>query len=247
MGCLRLLVLLAAALPLGCASLPAEPPGPSRADPAEARKADDAALAADRESLAPLEGHFAAAAGGKTIGGTMLMEDTVRLLHEAAPRPDHAYLFALGTEGDREEGIPALYGPRVAGNGLLAALGVAATVDPGAGTVTLGRGGTARTFRFQGGAAKASFSVEPASGFGEAREISFVVSSGWAGTALVSSADADEMGLALSEIPGEVTLTEIVSGRVLHCRRALCRVTLERMNDNPVLRAAAVVEVLYPR
>ena len=115
-----------------CASAPPSPSSGPRSAPdphparTAARAADDAALEEARSSLAPLEGHFLAVAGGKVLGGTLLPDDTAGLLRAAAPAPDHAYFFVLGTAGDRKESPPAIYEPRLAGEGLLAALGLPA-------------------------------------------------------------------------------------------------------------------------
>ena len=236
--------LLLALLASGCASAGA-PARESRAAPA--RAADDAALEAAKGEFPNLEDHWVAVAGGAFLGGTLLREDAAALLAGAPGSSDHGYLFRLGTQGDRTITMPALYGPRVAGNGLLAALGLKAAFDPAKGVLTLGAGEHRRDFASADGSAVAWFTVEPASGLGAPVEVEFVVSTGFAGTALVSAADADAAGLVLSEIPGLASLMELVTGRVVPCRRALCRVTLEGFDHEPEARASAVVEVLFPR
>ncbi len=244
----RAAALAVAFLPAACAAVPGEAPEePGTGDIAAARAADDAALAGARASLAPMEGHTIAVAGGKVLGGAMLLEDAARLLREAPGGAAHAYLFTLGSEGDRAESVTGLYGPRIAGAGLLAALGIEVTVDAPAGLLTMGRGSASRTFPFEEGRVVARLTVEPASGLGTPRELTFLVSTGSPVTALVSREDAESLGLALSEVPGEAALRETLRGTTLPCRRALCRVTLEKLNDNPLLRASALVEVLFPR
>ena len=232
----------AALLASACASVHGAP----AVDPAAAdRAADDAALEAAAADLAPLEDHFVTLAGGGFLGAALLLEDAARFL-EGRPEA-HAYLFVRGTEGDRRVPTPALYGPRVAGAGLLGALGLEAVHDPAEGTLTLRRGEAARTFRTGGGAAAATFLLEPASGLGRALEIDLVVAPGFGGTVLVSPEDAAALGLALSEIPGTAVVSEVLSGRTVPCRRALCRVSLEGLDEEPGLRASALVEVLFPR
>jgi len=216
-----------------------------RAGPA--RVADDAAMDASMADLVPLEDHFVAVAGGQFLGGAMLREDTVSLLAGAPGADAHAYLFLNGTQGERRVALPALYGPRVAGNGLLAALGLKSTYDPGTGELTLASGDRVRAFATGGGAATAWFTIEPASGLGAPVDVEFVVAPGFAGTALVSADDADAAGLVLSEIPGVAVVTELMTGRVVNCRRALVRVTLAGFDGEPDARVTALVEVLFPR
>jgi len=238
----RLAAIPAALLLSACAA--AAPGG--RSDPAaSARAADDAALAAASAELAPLEDHFVAVAGGRFLGGAMLLEDAARLLEEAGPAPAHAYLFLAGSEGDRRVPIPALYGERVAGAALLDALGLTAEVAPGEGTLTLRRGGDAASFALAEGRAAATFLVEPASGRGTPWRLPLAVSPEFGGTALLSREDAGALSLALSEIPGEASLVEALTGRAIPCRRALCRVSFEFPGDGA--RATAVVGVLHPR
>jgi hypothetical protein len=236
---LPLLLLLAS-----CAAAPAAAPGDSAA---AARILDDAALESAAADLAPLEDHFVAVAGGELLGGTMLREDAARLLEGRAGSDAHAYFFVQGSQGDRRVPLPAIYGPRVAGNGLLQALGLKSTFDPAEGVLTLSRGGSVRTFRTAGGPAAATFTVEPASGLGAAVAVDLVVASGFSGTALVSREDAAGAGLARSEIPGAAVLAEVLTGRTVPCRRALARVTLEGFDGDPEARVSAVVEVLFPR
>jgi len=238
-----LAILLALGGTAGCAGTA---PGPSSRPVAIARADDDHALTDAGERLGPLQGHFVAVARGRVLGGTMLPEDTARELHAVAGPLAHAYFFMAGEEGERRATIPGIYGPRVAGNGLLAALGLQAIADPGAGTLTLGRGSAVRTFPYRDGAAIAEFHVAPASGLGSGTAVAFVIASGFEGTALVTSEDAAVAGLVLSEVPGTATIAEILTGRTLTCRRALARVTLEGVGDLPGGEAAAVVEVWFP-
>jgi len=228
-----------------CASVQGAPPAEDAAAPA--RERDDAALEAAAADVAPLEDHFVAVAGGELLGGAMLREDAARLLDGRPGAADHAYFFLQGTQGERRVSLPALYGPRVAGNALLGALGLKAVFDPGEGVLTLNRGETVRTFRTGGGPASATFTVEPASGLGPAIPVEMVVASGFAGTALVSREDAGAAGLARSEIPGAATVAEVLSGRTIPCRRALARVSLADPDGHPDPRLSAVVEVLFPR
>ncbi len=235
---------LLALLLASCAAAPAGAP----VDPAAAARAqDDAALASAAADLAPLEDHFVAVAGGDFLGGAMLREDAARLLDGRAGAGDHAYFFVQGSQGDRRVPLPAIYGPRVAGNALLQELGLRSTFDPEGGVLTLSRGGSVRTFRTAGGPAAAVFTVEPASGLGPAVPLDFVVASGFAGTALVSREDAAVAGLARSEIPGTATLAEVLTGRTVPCRRALAKVTLDGFDGDPEARVSAVVEVVFPR
>ncbi len=236
--------LLLALLAAGCSSSRAAP-REDRAAPS--RAADDAALAESKADLPALEDHFVAVAGGRLLGGTMLREDAANLLAGAPGADAHAYLFLRGTEGERRAALPALYGPRVAGNALLAALGLKAAFDPGTGILTLTSGDRVREFTSESGSAVAWFTVEPASGLGAPVDVEFVVASGFAGTALLSAEDADAAGLVLSEIPGIALVTETMTGRVVPCRRALARVTLAGFDGEPDVRASAIVEVLFPR
>lgn len=228
----------------GCSSMRA-PPREDLAGPA--RAADDGALAAAKADLLPLEDHFVAVAGGQFLGGTMLREDAASLLTGTPGADAHAYLFLNGTQGERQVALPALYGPRVAGNGLLAALGLRSTFDPATGELTLVSWDRVRAFTAEGGAAVAWFTIEPASGLGAPVDVEFVVAPGFAGTALVSADDADAAGLVLSEIPGIAQVTELMTGRVVPCRRALARVTLVGFDGEPEVRVSAIVEVLFPR
>jgi hypothetical protein len=240
----RAATLTAALLLAACAA----PHDASGEDPArDARPADDAALEAAAAELAPFEDHFVAFSGGRFLGGAMLLEDAAALIAANGAEPSHAYLFVLGSEGDRRVPLPARYGPRVAGNGLLQALGLAFTFDPEAGTLTLSKDGEVRTFQTGSGAAAATFTVEPASGLGTPVPLEFVVSSAFAGTAIVAREDAVAAGLARSEIPGTVQLAESLTGRTTPCRRALARVTLAGFDDRPDVRVSAIVEVLFPR
>jgi len=208
---------------------------------AEARGGDDFALSEGRDRVAMMEDHFVAVAGGRILGGTMLLEDTARLVSSLDPAPLHAYLFRAGEQGDREESMPILYGKRVAGNGLLAALGVKATWDPGEKVLTLSRGDLSKAYAAQEGSAAASFLFRSASGAGPSRFLECVVASGYAGNALLDAENAALSGLGLSEIPGNVRLAEAYTGRVLECRRALARVEI------PERGAGAIVEVICPR
>jgi len=240
----RAATLFASLLLAGCA---ATPPAPEENYVAEWRAVDDAALEAAAADLAPFEDHFVAFAGGTFLGGAMLLEDAAALVAAGGAESSHAYLFVLGSQGDRRVPLPARYGPRVAGNGLLAALGLAMTFDPEAGTLTLTKDGQTRTFRTGSGAAAATFTVEPASGLGSPVELEFVVSSAFSGTAIVAAEDAAAAGLARSEIPGTVQLAESMTGRTTPCRRALARVTLAGFDDRPDVRVSAIVEVLFPK
>lgn len=236
-----------AAAGLLLAACAAAAPG-TRVDPAAgARAADDAALSSASADLAPLEDHFVAVAGGRFLGGAMLLEDANSLLDGAGPAPAHAYLFVAGTEGDRRVPIPALFGDRVAGSALLDALGLRAERAPGEGTLTLRRGEDAAAFALAGGVAAATFLIEPASGRGTRWRLPLAVSPEFGGTALLSREDAAAMGLALSEIPGEASLVEALTGRAIPCRRALCRVSFEFTGDDAGPRATTVVGILYPR
>jgi hypothetical protein len=236
----------AALLLAACASVPSAPPAEDQAGPA--RAADDAALAAAAAAdLAPLEDHFVAIAGGEFLGGSMLREDATRLFDGRAGAALHAYFFIQGSQGDRRVSLPALYGPRVAGSALLQALGLQAAFDPGEGLLTLSRGGTSRSYRTGGGPAAAAFIVEAASGLGEPLRVDLVVASGFAGTALVSAADAEAAGLHRSEIPGAATVAELMTGRTGAYRRALARVSLADPEGRPDSSVAALVEVLFPR
>lgn len=235
-----LLALLAGGCSIARANSGEDPAGP-------AREADDAALAAAKDDLVPLEDHFVAVAGGRFLGGAMLREDAASLLAGAPGAGAHAYFFLNGTQGERRVSLPALYGPRVAGNGLLAALGLKAAFDPATGESTFSSGDRVRTFRSEGGAATARFTVEPASGLGAPADLEFVVATGFSGTALLAREDAAAAGLALSEIPGIAALAELMSGRTVPCRRALGRVTLSGFDGDPDARVSALVEVLFPR
>ncbi len=214
-----------------CASAPPSPSSGPRSAPdphparTAARAADDAALEEARSSLAPLEGHFLAVAGGKVLGGTLLPDDTAGLLRAAAPAPDHAYFFVLGTAGDRKESPPAIYEPRLAGEGLLAALGLPAA------------DGAARSVRVI---------LEPASGLGRGALLELVLARGWSGTAMVGEEDAGALGLARSEIPGTVEVVELLTGRTARCRRALVRAALAPGGE-AAPRPPILVEILYPR
>jgi hypothetical protein len=236
-----LLLVLALA---GCAGVRV-PERESRAAPA--RAADDQALADSAADLATFEDHFIAVAGGRFLGGAMLREDAANLLAGVPGADAHAYLFLQGSQGERRVAMPALYGPRVAGNGLLAALGLKAAFDPTTGELTLTSGDRRRAFTSADGSAVAWFTVEPASGLGAPVDVEFVVASGFAGTALVAGVDADAAGLVLSEIPGVAQVTELMTGRVVPCRRALARVTLVGFDGEPDARVSALVEVLFPK
>ena len=240
----RAAALLASLLVAACSSLPAGPP-PDPAAPA--RAADDAALEEAAPSLGPMEEHYVAFAGGKYLGGAMVLEDAARLLEGAAGAREHAYLFAAGEQGARQASLPALYGSRVAGGGLLAALGVRAAIDPSAGTLALSSATGSRTFPFREGAAVAEFRVAPASGLGEPATLEFVVSTAFAGTALVSREDARGAGLHRSEVPGAATVAEALTGRPHPYRRALARVALEGPPGSPAPLASALVEVWFAR
>jgi hypothetical protein len=235
------LPLLLALLAAGCASAAAAP----REDPAApARAADDAALAAAAADLGPLEDHYVAVAGGRFLGGAMLLEDAASLL---AGEGSHAYLFVQGSQGERRVPIPALYGPRIAGNGLMEALGLKSSYDPTSFSVVVTSGDRSRAFPMGGGAATAWFTVAPASGLAPPVEVEFVLSPGFAGTAVVATEDADAAGLRLSEVPGTAVITELLTGRTVPCRRALARITLEGFDGEPDTKVSAVVEVLFPR
>lgn len=236
-------LLLVAAVPPSCASSPAPPPSPSAGSPstgpaaagtaapapaADPRAADDAALAAAASSLEPLEGHFLAVSGGKVIGGTLLREDTARLLRAAAgPAPAHAYFFLLGTGGDRRESLPALYADRLAGDGLLAALGL--PLPP------------------EGSAAPVRVTLEPASGLGTGAALELVHARGWRGGAILGEGDAAALGLARSGIPGTVEVVELLSGRSRLYRRALVRAAAVPGPGESAPRPPVLLEVLYPR
>ncbi|HEU4394307.1 MAG TPA: hypothetical protein VFS92_02005 [Planctomycetota bacterium] len=239
---------LAAILAAACASTTtgrraASPPDPA----APERAADDAALAAAAAELAPLEEHFAAVAGGRFLGGAMLLEDAARLVQEAGPGIRHAYLFRVGSQGDRRVPIPALYGDRVAGAALLDALGLRAELDAAAGRLAIRRGSDTAEFGLRDGVAAASFVVAAASGRGTPWTLPLAVSPGFAGTAIVSREDAASLGLALSEIPGEATLVEGLTGRPVPHRRALCRVSFPFGEDAAAPAPSALVEVLFPK
>ena len=216
-----LLLVLALA---GCAGVRV-PERESRAAPA--RAADDRALEDSAADLATFEDHFVAVAGGRFLGGAQLREDAANLLAGAPGADAHAYLFA--------------------GNGLLAALGLKSAFDPATGELTLTSGDRRRAFTSADGSAVAWFTVEPASGLGVPVDVEFVVASGFAGTALVAGVDADAAGLVLSEIPGVAQVTELMTGRVVSCRRALARVTLVGFDGEPDARVSALVEVLFPK
>jgi hypothetical protein len=204
---------------------PAAPPDPAPALTA-ARAADDAALKDAGASLAPLDGHFVAVAGGRVLGGTLLPGDTADLLSTGAPDADHAYFFVLGTGGDRKETPPALYEPRPAGKGMLAAMGFPSAA-----------GGGERSVRV---------TMEPASGLGNAAVLDLVVARGWSGTALVGAADAAALGLARSEIPGTVEVVELLTGKTHRYRRALVRAA-PATGGEAAPRPPVLVEILYPR
>jgi hypothetical protein len=240
---------LAAVLALAACASVSRPAAPAAApDPAaSARAADDAALADAAAELAPLQEHFAAVAGGRFLGATMLVEDAARLLEGAGPAPGHAYLFLAGTEGNLRVPIPALFGDRVAGRGLLDALGLTASLDPDAGTLTLRRGADAAAFVLKDGIAAANFVVAPASGRGKPWQLPLAVAPEFSATALVSRADAAALGLVLSEIPGEASLVEALTGRSIPCRRALCRVTFPFPGEGAGPPATALLEVLFPK
>jgi hypothetical protein len=228
-----------------CTAPPEAPTGEGAT--ASARAADDAALEAAAADLPPLEDHFVAVAGGGLLGGSMLREDAARLLEGREGASDHAYFFVQGSQGERRVALPALYGPRVAGNGLLEALGLRASFDPAQGILTLSRGEASRTYRTGSGPAAAAFTVEAASGLGEPLRVDLVVASGFAGTALVSAADADAAGLHRSEIPGTATVAELMTGRTQPFRRALARVSLADAEGRPDPSFSTVAEVLFPR
>jgi hypothetical protein len=238
--------LLAAAL-ASCASVAGGARAPARPDPADPdRRADEAALSAAAAELAPFEDHFVAVAGGRFLGGAMLREDAAGLLDEAGPGLRHAFFFLGGTEGERRVPTPALFGERFAGSALLDALGLRASLDAGARALELRRGAEVAAFALTDGVAAAAFLVEPASGLGARWRLPLVVATGFPGTALVSRDDADGLGLALSEIPGEASLVEALTGRPVPCRRALCRVSFE-FPGSEAPPATALVEVLFPR
>ena len=65
------------------------------------------------------------------------------------------------------------------------------------------------------------------SGRGTPWTLPLVVSPDYPGAAIVSGEDAASLGLALSEIPGEASLVEALTGRAVPHRRALCRVTFQ--------------------
>ncbi len=239
-------VLLAA-----CAAAPESPRSPAEERSPEAvaaaRARDDVALAAAAADLAPLEDHFVAVAGGRFLGGAQLLEDATRLLSAGARGAPHAYFFVAGQQGDRSLTLPALYGPRVAGGGLFSALGLKMLFDPGKGVVEVEQGRNRRTFPFRENRATAFFTVEAASGLGFRRSIEFVASTGFAGTAVLSREDGEALGLERSEIPGEASLTESLTGRSIPCRRALARVALEPDRGDAIPPSAVLVEVLFPR
>ena len=239
---------LAAILAAACASAPSGRRAASPPDPAAPeRAADDAALVAAAAELAPLEDHFAAAAGGRFLGGAVLLEDAVRLVQEAGPGIRHAYLFRVGSQGDRRVPIPALYGDRVAGAALLDALGLRAEFDAAAGRISIRRVEAVAAFSLREGVAAAPFVVAAASGRGTPWTLPLAVSPGFAGTAIVSREDAASLGLALSEIPGEATLVEGLTGRPVPHRRALCRVSFPFPDDAAAPAPSALVEVLFPK
>jgi hypothetical protein len=239
-------VAAAALLIAACSSMAPRRGTAPRPDPAApARAADDAALVAAAAELAPLEDHFAAVAGGRFLGGAMLLQDAAALVPSAGTT--HAYLFVVGTQGDRRIGIPARYAERVAGAGLLDALGIRAEFDGAAGTLTVRRGDAAAAFTLTDGVAAAGFVVSPASGRGTPWTLPLVVSPDYPGGAIVSAEDAASLGLALSEIPGEVALVEALTGRVAPHRRALCRVSFPFPGDDAARSPSAIVEVLFPK
>jgi hypothetical protein len=241
----RIPAALAALLLAACAMTPRGEPLPP--DPADARAADDAALEAAAAEIAALEDHWVLVAGGTFLGGAWSLPDAAALAEGLAGTPEHGYLFVPGTGGDRRVSLPALWAPRVAGNGLLAALGLAARVDPVEGTLVLSRGERTRTFRTEGGAVAAAFLLEPVIGAGDPVPVALVVSTGFGGTAVVTAADAARAGLARSEIPGTALLAEAMTGRTVPCRRAHARVSLAGWDDEPEARPSAIVEVLFPR
>ena len=153
----------------------------------------------------------------------------------------------MGTQGDRRIPIPARYAERVAGAGLLDALGLRAEIDGAAGTLTVGRGDAAAAFTLTGGVAAAGFLVAPASGRGTPWTLPLVVSPDYPGAVIVSGEDAASLGLALSEIPGEASLVEALTGRAVPHRRALCRVTFPFPGDDAARSPSAIVEVLFPK
>jgi hypothetical protein len=162
------------------------------------------------------------------IGGTLLREDTVHLLRAAAgPAPTHAYFFLLGTEGDRRESLPALYADRLAGDGLLEALGL--PLPP------------------EGATAPVRTTLEPASGLGNGVALELLHARGWRGGALLGEGDAAALGLHRSEIPGTVEVVELLSGRSRLYRRALVRAAAAPGAGESAPRPAVLLEVLYPR
>ena len=93
----------------------------------------------------------------------------------------------------------------------------------------------------------AGFLVAPASGRGTPWTLPLVVSPDYPGAAIVSGEDAASLGLALSEIPGEASLVEALTGRAVPHRRALCRVTFPFPGDDAARSPSAIVEVLFPK
>jgi hypothetical protein len=232
---LTALVLIASS----CASVPsATPPPPAAVQ--TAREANDAALVAAAARMGFLEGHFVAVAGGALLGGTLLAEDTAALVSALRPIPEHAYFFRVGEEGDLDLKAPAHFADAMAGNALLAALGAVLQWDPETATTTLSLGDRSVTYTADDGSCRIRLLVAPASRTAPPVFLTPVFASGFTGTLVLSPVDADALDTHTSEIPGEASLTAVLTGRRAPCRRVLLRVEI------PDLGAATYIEALAP-
>ncbi len=220
LAALPTIVALAAVLAAACASL---------ADGvAEARRADDAALAA---TPWPDDAAWIVAAAG-TVTGAADLEAALAAYPEAL----HRYVFRPGEGGDRR--LTMAYHPGrgvVAGRAAAAALGVRFRRDARGTTVVI------RDVRRVTAGDDATVTMRvTAPGGGKAYSVPVVIDPDFDGALLVAPAVAETLGLRRFEIPGAVDV-QVALGRPFFATRARLRAAI------PELGVEALVEAAVPR